>query len=392
MSGAAGIRLPWVTSEAVGIYPSERGLLLARLCSTEERGGAWTLTESRVSEGPCPAPADAAALSLSVREEILRAGWAKLPLSLALPSSEAHTEERTLPVQLTGTELREALLWSLRAETDEAETPLSDEMRLCCMELPDAAPPCYWTARMEERRIRGYFSAFAAAGLDLRRLTVCPPTNDVLAAQIEGVCAPRMPWETTEEDMLAPAVYAGLLVRTGMPEHLYWSAPPRLIGALRPQLPVLIAVLAAALFLVQVTADLAACVTARTACAHAEEELALRQSERLRMEEFFALHSAVMEREQLLAEFTAASLPARALLVHLGAVTVEGVQLTGIYAEEHGVRIEGDAADYAVLAAWMGTMEEDAFFPADIMLEQAVQEQSAADAPEHIHFVLHSSW
>ena len=81
MSGAAGIRLPWVTSEAVGIYPSERGLLLARLCSTEERGGAWTLTESRVSEGPCPAPADAAALSLSVREEILRAGWAKLPLT-----------------------------------------------------------------------------------------------------------------------------------------------------------------------------------------------------------------------------------------------------------------------------------------------------------------------
>ena len=110
------------------------------------------------------------------------------------------------------------------------------------------------------------------------------------------------------------------------------------------------------------------------------------------MKAFYALRANVAQHEQLLSAFTAESLPVRALLIHLGSMTVDGVRLTGVRAEEHAVRIEGEAVHYAALAALMGAMEADPFFSADIALEHASPGEQAEDMTERIHFILSSSW
>ena len=393
MSGGAGFSLLWRTREAVGIYPAHEGLALVRLGSADGDGRAWMVTESQMTETPCPTPLDAAVLASAVCAALQNAGWEKLPLALALPAFEAETEERTLPVLLTGGELREALLWDLRAEVDEMGKELSDDVRLLCMPLRETMPQRYWTARMEGARIGAYFSAFSAEGLALRLITVCPPEDNPLAAEIEAARDPRMPWEDESAgDVYKPAVYAGLLVRAGKMENLYWAAERIRVERLRPYAAVLIAAFAAAVFLANVAADLASCAAARQARDHAVEELALRASERRQMEEITALRVDVAERERILTAFMEGASPVRALLVHLGTITADGVRLTSVRAEHHGLRIEGEAVNYAALAAFMSEMEEDPFFSAMLTVEQAGEERAAPEAPAHIRFTLRSDW
>lgn len=393
MFGGAGFSLRRRVRAAVGLCPSEEGLVLVHLCVNDETGGAWTVTEARTSAAQCPAAADAEALAAVAYTELRRAGWERLPIGLALPLSEVHTEERELPVPLTGAELRAALMWSLRAEADETGTHLPHDLGICCAELSGTEPTRYWTAQLEGARIRQYFSAFAAAGLQLRRLTVCPAGGGVLAAAIEEARGPCMPWEAVRhDDGCMPAVYAGLLVRSGMSENLYWTAEQALLVRLRSRAAPLIAVLSTAVFLVCVGAELSSCMTARAARDRAVEELALRESERLRMETFFVLRSDVMQREQMLAAFAAESLPLRALLIHLGSKIVDGVYLTGVRAAEQELWIEGEAVSYAALASFMGAMEDDDFFSAEVTLEQAGEERETSGMPPRIRFTLHSDW
>ncbi|MFC2315423.1 MAG: PilN domain-containing protein [Selenomonas massiliensis] len=392
MFGGAGFSVPWAVREAVGLSPSAQGLVLVRMCADEEAGGAWKTVELHTAEESCPDCADASAFASFVRRQLMRAGWEKLPLALALPVTEAEICERELPVLLAGEELRGALLWSLRAEADEAGEVLSDTMRLCCTALPHMVPQRYWTARMEEERIRAYFSAFAAQELHLRRLTVCPPHGGILAAEIEAAHDPFVPWETEEPDAdgFLSAVYAGLLVRPSAPVHLYWSADQPLLVRMRSHAAMCIGVLATALFLAGVSADLTACWIACEARDHAAEELAQRESERVRMEAFSLLGSDASQREQALAAFMTESHPLRALLVHLGAMTAEGVRISGLRAEEHDLRIEGEAINYEVLAGLIGALEADSFFPSEVTLEHA--EQVSVNGRKQIRFTLHSTW
>ena len=331
MFGGAGFRVPWIAREAAGLYPSAQGLVLVRLCAAEEAGGAWVAVESRRSEEVCPSGADAAALASFARTLLVQAGWEKLPLALALPVSEAEIGERELPVLLAGEEMRTALLWALRAEADEMGEDFSDGRRICCMALPHSMPQRYWTAGLEEARIRAYFSAFDDVGLQLRRLTVCPSGGGVLAAEIEAAREPRMPWEAEDSDAddILPAIYAGLLMRPSTPVYLYWDAEQSLLARLRPHAAMLIGVLAAALFLAGLTADITSCRIACEARDHAADELAQRDAERARMEAFSVLRTDTAQREQTLAKLMTESRPLRALLVHLGAMTVDGVRISG---------------------------------------------------------------
>ena len=110
------------------------------------------------------------------------------------------------------------------------------------------------------------------------------------------------------------------------------------------------------------------------------------------METFFVLRSDVMQREQILAAFAAESLPLRALLIHLGSKIVDGVYLTGVRAAEQELWIEGEAVSYAALASFMGAMEDDDFFSAEVTLEQAGEERETPGMPPRIRFTLHSDW
>ena len=90
MSGGVGFRLPWTVCAAVGIYPSAQGLVLAYLCAAEDAAGRWSVSESRVVKTDGMNLADAAELAACARAELVRAGWERLPLGLALPHEEAE--------------------------------------------------------------------------------------------------------------------------------------------------------------------------------------------------------------------------------------------------------------------------------------------------------------
>lgn len=389
MSGGVGISLPWRMHEAVGIYPSHEGLALVRLGAVDGDGRAWMVTESQMS--PCPAPSDAMELASSARAALRCVGWEKLPLALALPVFEAETGERTLPVRLTGSELREALLWDLRAEADEMGKALPDDVRLLCVSLQDTRR--YWMARMEGSRLGAYFSAFSAVGLALRLITVCPPEEHPLAAEMEAACSSHMPWEhVVDEDVFAPAIYAGLLVRAGTPKNLYWAAEHIRADWSRSYASVLIAVFATAAFLATTAADFASCAAVRQARDHALEAVALRTSERREMEEFDALRADVAQRERLLTSFMEGASPVRALLVHLGTISMDGIRLTGVRAERSELHIEGEAVDAAAFAAFLGEMEGDDAFSSKVTLEHAGEVRAVTDLLTHIQFTLRSDW
>lgn len=390
MSGGVGFRLPWAVREAVGLSPSAERMALVHLCAADDASAMWAVSESRIVEADGRVLSEPKVLASCARAELVRAGWEKLPLGLALPHEEAEITERELPVLLAGEELREALRWSLHAEgTADAERDIC----LCGTPLVGTVPQRYWTAWVDAERIRTYFSAFAAAGLCLHRMTVCPPNGGALANAVETAREPRMPWESASEtDDLLPAIYAGLLLRADTPVHLYWTGEKPLLGRMRAHAAALIAVLATAVFLGCAAADAAAYLVERTARDQAVEELTLRSSERARMEEFYALRTDLAERERLLSAFLSESLPVRALLVHLGTAAVDGVRLTGIHADAQNVRIEGVASDYAALSALIGALEEDAFFSAEVTLEYAEQEKTVDGTLEQIRFVLYSRW
>ena len=244
---------------------------------------------------------------------------------------------------------------------------------------------------MDAARVREYFSSFAAAGLHLRRVTVCPPQGGICAETIARACAPQMPWEPakTEPDELLPAVYAGLLMDAKTPAHLYWSERKNPLGWLRPHAASVIAAAATAAFLAAAGADIASYEQAQRACTKAEEELALRGADLRRMEEFSAMHRDAVQHEQAWMTFAAASSPLRALLVHLGAAAADGIRLTGITTSAERVRIEGEAESYESLSAAIRRMEEQKFFSSHLMPAYAGQE-GAEDG--RIRFVLETHW
>ncbi len=376
----------------VGLYPSDHGLVLVRLDAPEAVDGAWQVTESRTAEHGCPAPSEARALASFVRAELVRAGWEQLPLALALPAAEAETGLRELPVRLAGAELRAALLWAERAEEDERGEQRPCERCICCMELPDCPSPCYWMACMEEERVRGYFAAFRALSLDLRRLTICPEEESAYADMIAAAYVSRTSWEPVRSED-TPAVYAGMLLYAGAAEHLYWAEEKPLREHIRTAAAPLIAVLATVFFAACVSADVAACMTAQDAAAYAGAELQQHASEYGHMENFFARHNDVAQREEALCAFSTESLPLRALLVHLGGVSVDGIRFTGVRAEGRTVRMDGVAEDYTALAAFMKIMEEDSFFPTAVTLSDTGTVPSRdREAASVIRFTLHSDW
>ncbi len=366
MFGGAGSSLRWKMREAAGVYVSADTIALVRLSAPEDMGGAWMVSESHIVENRGTDGSEATALASGVHEELLRVGWENLPLAFAVPEGVAQTKE-------------------------QEGTVLPADICICCAPLPGTSPQRFWTAWMDAARVREYFSSFAAAGLHLRRVTVCPPQGGICAETIARACAPQMPWETakTEPDELLPAVYAGLLMDAKTPAHLYWSERKNPLGWLRPHAASVIAAAATAAFLAAAGADIASYEQAQRACTQAEEELALRGADLRRMEEFSAMHRDAVQHEQAWMTFAAASSPLRALLVHLGAAAADGIRLTGITTSAERVRIEGEAESYESLSAAIRRMEEQKFFSSDLMPAYAGQE-GAEDG--RIRFVLETHW
>ena len=379
MFGVDGFRLR--PREAVGISVTAEGLRLVRLAAPEERDGAWTVTASSGAACSCDG-ADASALAAAACAALRPLGWMHLPLGLALPAELAVTAERELPAALTGAELQAALLWAMRAEADSEGRTLPADLQLCCAPMEtDANIHRYWTAAMTERRVQSYFSAFSARGLRLRQLTICPRDGGTLAPLIAAAREPQMSWEEPEERTgECAAIYAGLLV----PAHsssLSWHAEHHIIPRLRRRAPELIAGAATLIFAVVVSADAAGLMAERTATETVQEELRLHDADVRRMEEYAMRRAAVAERERVLAEVQAESLPLRALLVHLGTLPLKGIQLTALRVGQM-LEVEGEAESYEALAAMTEHIAADGFFRAPPVLAEASREDG------YIRFVL----
>ena len=379
MFGVDGFRLR--PRETVGISVTAEGLRLVRLAAPEERDGVWTVTTSSGAACSCDG-ADAAALAAAACAALRPLGWAHLPLGLALPVELTMTAERELPAALTGAELQAALLWAMRAEADREGSTLPADLRLCCASMEtDANTHRYWTAAMTESRVQSYFSAFSARGLRLHRLTICPPDGGTLAPLIAAARDPQMPWEEPEERTgECAAIYAGLLV----PAHaspLSWHAEHHIFSQLRRHAPELTAGAATLIFAVAVSADAAGLMAERTATETVQEELRLHDADVRRMEDYAMRRAAVAERERVLAEVQAESLPMRALLVHLGTLPLKGIHLTALRVGQM-LEIEGEAESYEALATMTEHIAADEFFRAPPVLAEASREDG------HIRFVL----
>ena len=367
--------------EAVGISTTAEGLRLVRLAAPEERDGTWTVSASSGAACSCDG-ADAASLAAAACAALHSLGWMHLPLGLALPAELAVTAERELPAALTGAELQAALLWTMRAEADSEGRTLPADLQLCCAPMEtDANIHRYWTAAMTEHRVQSYFSAFSARGLRLRRLTICPPDGGTLAPLIAVAQEPQMSWEEPEECTgECAAIYAGLLV----PAHsspLSWHAEHHIIPRLRRRAPELTAGAATLIFAVVVSADAAGLMAERTATETVQEELRLHDADVRRMEDYAMRRAAVAERERVLAEVQAESLPLRALLVHLGTLPLKGIHLTALRVGQI-LEIEGEAESYEALATMTEQIAADGFFRAPPVLAEASREDG------YIRFVL----
>ena len=292
------------------------------------------------------------------------------------------TAERELPAALTGAELQAALLWAMRAEADREGSTLPADLRLCCVPMEtDANTHRYWTAAMTESRVQAYFSAFSVRGLRLRRLTICPPDGGTLAPLIAAARDPQMPWEEPEEPTgECAAIYAGLLVPVPF-SPLSWHAEHRIFSQLRRHAPELTAGAATLIFAAAVSADAAGLMAERAATETVQEELRLHDADVRRMEDYAMRRAAVAERERVLAEVQAESLPLRALLVHLGTLPLKGIHLTALRVGQM-LEIEGEAESYEALAIMTEHIAEDGFFRAPPVLAEASREDG------HIRFVL----
>ena len=367
--------------EAVGISVTAEGLRLVRLAAPEERDGAWAVTASSGAACSCDG-ADASALAAAACAALRPLGWAHLPLGLVLPAELAVTAEHELPAALTGRELQAALLWAMRAEADREGRTLPADLRLCCAPMEtDANIHRYWTAAMEEPRVQSYFSAFSARGLRLRRLTLCPPDGGTLAPLIAAARESQMPWEEVEERTgECAAIYAGLLVPAPS-SQLSWHAEHHIFSRLRHRAPELIVGAATLIFAVAVSADAAGLMAERTATETVQEELRLHDADVRRMEDYAMRRAAVAERERVLAEVQAESLPLRALLVHLGTLPLKGIHLTALRVGQM-LEIEGEAESYEALATMTEHIAADGFFRAPPVLAEAAREDG------YIRFVL----
>ena len=94
MSGGVGFRLPWAVREAVGLSPSAERMALVHLCAADDASAMWAVTESRIVEADGRDLSEPKVLASCARAELVRAGWEKLPLGLALPHEEAEITAR----------------------------------------------------------------------------------------------------------------------------------------------------------------------------------------------------------------------------------------------------------------------------------------------------------
>ena len=190
-----------------------------------------------------------------------------------------------------------------------------------------------------------------------------------------------MSWEEPEERTEeCAAIYAGLLV-TEPSSSLSWHVEHHIIPRLRRRAPELIAGAATLIFAVAVSADAAGLMAERTATETVQEELRLHDADVRRMEDYAMRRATVAERERVLVEVQAESLPLRALLVHLGTLPLKGVHLTALRVGQM-LEIEGEAESYEALAAMTEHIAADGFFRAPPVLAEVSREDG------YIRFVL----
>lgn len=364
--------------EVVGIEIDGQGqVYLVRLVC----GEAWQIG------GAVQLPAEPLALADQaerISARLAREGWEKIPRVLAAAQAEILTYWIPLPPDMPVAERREAVYWELEPQLSEAALDI-EAFQVASAEV--AGRPDMWAAAVNREYIQQACEAFAQAEIPLTELVVpfpaaAPRGREEPREEQLSVAGWQLPWAegTLRCDAAAiePAAAAAVLFLRGLEEEVLRAAwlLKRRETAERWDYRRLAALLAGLCLLGAgglIGWDGWSLYQARAQAEARQQELARLLPQKQQMEALEQLRSELERKEQRWQGLTQAGFPWYGLLVHLGAMTVDGVWLEGIELRDQDVlEIEGQAVSYEAIADFVQVFERDKdFFPEGPVLESS---------------------
>ena len=364
--------------EVVGIGIDAQGRIsLVHLAYAQ----AWQL------QGALQLPAEQAALADQaerISARLAREGWEKIPRVLVAAASQVRTYWISLPPDMPVTERREAVYWELESQLSEASLDI-EAFQVASAEVAGKAD--MWAAVVNRAYIQEASEAFRQAGIPLTELVVpfppdAPGCKGPQSAGQLAVAGWQLAWAKGAARCavaaIEPAATAAVLFLRGLDEEALRAAwlLKRKETAEKWDYRRLAILLTGVCFLGEsllVGWDGWMLYQARAQAEARQQELAHLLPAKQQMETLEKRRSGLEQKEQRLQLLTQAGFPWYGLLVHLGAMTVDGVWLEEIeQRDEHGLEIEGRAVSYEAIADFVQVFERDKdFFPDGPVLESS---------------------
>lgn len=328
----------------------EEGALCFRMPKGEDRV-SWQPAQ-QLAEDPTPFFSE---LAEQVARYLERRGSGKEDLYLLIPETLAHGYEVRLPAMPTE-ELREACYWELAhclAEEGEAmedyETGSLWRADDASADQAEALQPAAaegggvpedrlcWLAALPRSLTEACRRAFLQADLPAPYLVLKKPEG---ASYLDGLFIGRRPVKER------------------------WNG--RRIGAAVTLLTLLVLTFLTGF-------DLYRTVALSTRASMEEQKLASYRQESREMEIRERIRTQIQVKQQKIAKLSEGALPWYSVLVHFGAILPDGVALDSLcLGQRQGLIVEGQAASYDALAAFLQGLErDDAFFRKKPVLERS---------------------
>lgn len=343
LKNALSERIFCTEEEFIGLFAAEGGVVLARVRRAEEgllvrlsfeRAGGEDLGTSE-------------ALASLTEMALLRLGW-DAPLALCLPEEAAFVQLVDMPEEVA--DWREAAYWE--ADGALAEGGLSREsIYWSALRLETGAA----VAALERGRAQELKAAFSRHGLTLSALYCVTPAVLGIEASADGYEAGgrklRLAGAGLPLELARPALFAALAAlgegEASWPLSFLGTGAGRLdYGALLTFLFTLVLFFSLSVLAFEGTALYAA------KGAHEEARGALTELRDAQKEMRLAakIEAETESREQELLPLSRGALPMKSVLVHLGSLRAEGVQLTELSLGEGALELAGKAAGFEALA------------------------------------------
>lgn len=337
--------------EFVGVFPVEDGAVLALVRREDGELFVRLAFERTDAEGL----AAGEALATSVELALLRLGW-EAPLALCLPEGDVFLQLVDMPEEVT--DWREAAYWE--ADGALVESGLSREnIYWSALRLETGAA----VAALERTRAEELKAAFAGHGLELSALFCVTPAVLELGEISGGYEAPgrrlRLEGASLPLEIARPAIFAALTALSegapSWPESFLGRAQRRAnYGALLS----FAALLVLSLSLLLLAFEGASLYAAKVEHEEARAALTELRDAQKEMRLAIKIEEETEAREAALLSLSRRALPLKGDLVRLGALQIDGVQLTGLLLKEGSLELAGEAESYEALGSLTDALAE----------------------------------